>query len=590
MTQSVKYKDVARFSWHYWRQRKRMIPVFLIGMTLAALFDVVFPIVLKYLVDAVNGHDLDMALWMLGLLVVTELCFHSFRNVTILYWNRFASGTLYRIITDSFATVQRFSTDWHANAFAGGTVRKMTRGMWSFDMYEDILFLYLYPTLIIFIGIIGYMYLQWPVMGLVTFVFAVLYIGLTVMMAVKVNAPRFRASARADTAVGASLADAITGHSTVKSFGRERAEDARFDHVAADWRRLSLRSWQVATWTDLARRFLATAMLTSMLATAIWLWNRGQATTGDLVYVLTSYMVIAAYLRNIGEQIANLQKSISEMEDIITFWKHEDEIQDAPDAKPLAAGQGEISFDDVTFVYNGQSDPLYENFNVRIKPGEQVALVGHSGSGKSTFVKLVQRLYDVQAGAITIDGQNIAAVTQESLRQSIALVPQEPVLFHRALWENIAYGKPDATQEQIIEAARLAYAHGFIESLPQGYDTLVGERGVKLSGGERQRVAIARAILADAPILILDEATSSLDSVSEHYIQKALENLMDGRTSITIAHRLATIQNADRILVFHKGKIVEDGTHKALLQNPKSHYKELYDMQALDLVGESHTT
>jgi ATP-binding cassette subfamily B protein len=584
----IKYKDVARFSWHYWRQRKSMIPIFLLGMTAAALFDVLFPIILGVMVDAVNEKELTKVLWMLGILMVVELSFHSSRNITIMYWNRFANTTLYKIITDSFSKVQRFSTDWHANAFAGGTVRKMTRGMWSFDMYGDILFLYLYPTAIIFIGIIGYMYVQWPIMGLVTFVFSTLYIVVTAVMAIKINAPRFRRSARADTSVGASLADAITGHSTVKSFGRESAEDKRFEGVATDWRRLSLESWQIATITDLVRRILATAMLGSMLATSIWLWHNGQASTGDLVYVLTSYMVISAYLRNIGEQIANLQKSISEMEDIITFWKREDDILDAPNASVFQAGKGDIVFKDVQFTYQGQTAPLYDGFNVHIKAGEQVALVGHSGSGKSTFVKLVQRLYDVQGGAVLIDKQNIAAVTQESLRQSIALVPQEPVLFHRALWENISYGRPDATQDEIIDAAKQAYAHEFIENLPQGYETLVGERGVKLSGGERQRVAIARAILSDAPVMILDEATSSLDSVSEHYIQKALTNLMEGRTTITIAHRLATIQNADRILVFHKGKIVEEGTHATLIRNENSHYKALYDMQALDLIGEDN--
>jgi ATP-binding cassette subfamily B protein len=222
--------------------------------------------------------------------------------------------------------------------------------------------------------------------------------------------------------------------------------------------------------------------------------------------------------------------------------------------------------------------------SVDIASGEKLALVGPSGSGKSTFVKLVQRLYNVTGGAILVDGQDISQVTLESLRRAISLVPQDPVLFHRSLSDNIAYGRPGATQEEIIEAAKKAFAHDFITELPLGYDTLVGERGVKLSGGERQRVAIARALLADAPILILDEATSSLDSISEHYIQRALEALMQGRTTVTIAHRLSTIQKADRILVFDKGRIIEQGDHQRLMARPHSRYKALYDMQALDLI------
>jgi ATP-binding cassette subfamily B protein len=306
--------------------------------------------------------------------------------------------------------------------------------------------------------------------------------------------------------------------------------------------------------------------------------------------VVSSFFLIGGYLRDIGQHISNLQKSISEMEDAVLFWLREDEVRDAPDAAPFIrkeeGARGEIVFDRVRFAYAGQAQPIYDDFSLRIAPGEKVALVGHSGSGKSTFVKLVQRLYDVQLGAVRIDGQDIAHVTQESLRTAIALVPQEPILFHRSLAANIAYGKPGAGQEEIVAAAKKAYAHDFIERLPQGYDTLVGERGIKLSGGERQRVAIARAILADAPILILDEATSSLDSVSEHYIQKALEELTRGRTTITIAHRLATIQNVDRILVFEQGRIVEQGTHRELLRRAESPYRTLYEMQALDLMGE----
>ena len=237
----------------------------------------------------------------------------------------------------------------------------------------------------------------------------------------------------------------------------------------------------------------------------------------------------------------------------------------------------------MTFQYGSHLIPLYRDFSVTIKPGERIGLVGHSGSGKTTFVKLIQRLYDINGGAITIDGQNIADVQQSSLRNQLAIVQQEPILFHRTLAENIAYARPGASRAEIIEAAKQANAHDFIVALPKGYETLVGERGVKLSGGERQRVAIARAFLADAPILILDEATSSLDSESEVMIQEAMERLMEGRTTLVIAHRLSTVRALDRLLVFDKGKIVEEGDHDALIRLSGGIYRRLFERQALEL-------
>jgi ATP-binding cassette subfamily B protein len=245
--------------------------------------------------------------------------------------------------------------------------------------------------------------------------------------------------------------------------------------------------------------------------------------------------------------------------------------------------RGEVAFRNVTFHYGGHVEPLYRDFSVTLRAGEKVGLVGRSGSGKTTFVKLIQRLYDVTSGHIVIDGNDIAQATQASLRSQIAIVAQEPILFHRSLAENIAYARPSATQAEIEHAAKLANAHAFVERLPKGYATLVGERGVKLSGGERQRIALARAFLADAPILILDEATSSLDSESEALIQEAMERLMVGRTTIVIAHRLSTVRAMDRILVFDKGEIVEEGNHAALVRRESGIYKSLFERQAMEL-------
>ena len=291
---------------------------------------------------------------------------------------------------------------------------------------------------------------------------------------------------------------------------------------------------------------------------------------------------LAAYLRDVGMHINNLQRSVNDMEELVEIHDEPIGIADAVDASPIDIDRGHIAFENVTFHYGGHRLPLFDGLSVDIGAGECVGLVGRSGSGKTTFVKLVQRLYDVSGGRILIDGQDIAKATQHSLRSQIAIVQQDPILFHRSLAQNIAYGRPGAGMAAIEQAARLANAHEFILRLPKGYGTLVGERGVKLSGGERQRVALARAFLADARVLILDEATSSLNSESEALIQQAMERLMKGRTSIVIAHRLSTVRSLDRILVFDRGKIVEQGTHAALAARAGGIYRGLFERQATE--------
>jgi ATP-binding cassette, subfamily B, bacterial len=315
---------------------------------------------------------------------------------------------------------------------------------------------------------------------------------------------------------------------------------------------------------------------------SLLLWIAGRASPGDVTYVLTSYYIIHAYLRDVGMHINNLQRSVNDMEELVAIHDEAIGIADAADAQAIDIAGGRIAFEDVTFHYGGHRTPLYDGLSVDIRAGERVGLVGRSGSGKTTFVKLVQRLHDVSGGRILIDGQDVALATQQSLRSQIAIVQQEPILFHRTLAENIAYGRPGASWAAIEQAARLANAHEFILRLPKGYGTLVGERGVKLSGGERQRVALARAFLADAPVLILDEATSSLDSESEALIQQAMERLMKGRTSIVIAHRLSTVRSLDRILVFDHGEIVEQGSHAALTARPGGLYRSLFERQATE--------
>jgi ATP-binding cassette subfamily B protein len=305
------------------------------------------------------------------------------------------------------------------------------------------------------------------------------------------------------------------------------------------------------------------------------LWTQGEATAGDVVFGITAFLMMAGYMRRFGEEVQNVQRGLDEIQDLAAFARTDAQIADLPGAPDFKPGRGEVVFKDVRFTYQGQDTPLYEDFSLTIPAGERVALVGPTGSGKSSFVKLVQRFHDVDAGAIVIDGQDVSTITQSSLRRSIALVPQDPALFHRTIAENIAYACPEATDEQIVDAAKRARAHDFIVTLPKGYDTLVGERGVKLSGGERQRIAIARAVLADAPILIFDEATSALDNETERDVQEAMADVTQGKTAIVIAHRLSTIRDADRILVFDKGRVVEQGTHDELAAQGEGVYARL---------------
>lgn len=586
--------DIIRFSWHYWKQHgwwRGALAYALLGVSVG--LDIFVPVLSGSLVDKVSTLDpavegsLHAVLIAFALLMGNQLLHSWFWGASFWYWNKFAVRVLYNILTDGMSKVQRFSTDWHVNSFAGATVRKITRGMWSFDKFEDTIFMGLFPSAIIGIGMVVMLIIQVPVVGWFALPMVLLFVAVSVWLAVKVAMPRFRASAELDTKVGATLADIMTAIPTVKSFAGEKREDAHFRSVAMEWRERSVHAWLTNVLIDLLRTHIRFVLMAGMVGLVIWMWYRGEATPGDITLAITSFFIIGGYLRDIGRHVTELMRSSSEIEDAVSFWLRKDEVQDAAGAKPLVIANrrgATIEFDRVGFCYQQGGRPIYTDLSVTIAAGEKVALVGASGSGKSTFVKLAQRLYDIQSGEIRIDGQNIAKVTQDSLRHAISLVPQDPILFHRSLAENIAYGRPDATMNEIRNAAQEAYAAQFIEGLSLGYDTLVGERGIKLSGGERQRVAIARALLADSPVLILDEATSSLDSVSEHFIQKALERLMEGRTTITIAHRLATIRKADRILVFENGRIVEQGTHDDLLHHADSIYKRLHDIQALDLV------
>jgi ATP-binding cassette subfamily B protein len=583
------FKDVFSFAFTHWiRQRIRIAAIILVAL-LTGFADILTPWFAGHLVDALAsaGHAKAGALHavlepfasLIALAVAgAALRYFTYYSITVLTLRMMSD-----IAGDAFYRVQRLSTDWHANSFAGSTVRKITRGMWALDMLNDTVLLGLFPSFVMLVGSTVLLGVRWPVMGAVVGAGALLYIAVTVALTLGFVAPAARLGNAWDTRMGGALADAVTCNAVVKAFGAETREEQRLSRVIDKWRHRTRRAWLRGTFNGSLQNVMLAAMQAAMLGVGIMLWLEGRAGVGDIAFALTMFLVLQGYLRDVGMLVRQLQRSVNDMEELAQLTRQPLGIDDKPGAGELAVERGEIRFEHVAFRYDAHATPLYSDFSVRIAPGERVGLIGHSGSGKTTFIKLIQRLYDINDGRITIDGQDIASVKQASLRAQIAIVQQEPLLFHRSLAENIAYARPSASRAEIMRAAQLANADEFIAGLPHGYDTLVGERGVKLSGGERQRVAIARAFLADAPVLIFDEATSSLDSESEALIQQAMERLMVGRTTLVVAHRLSTVRSLDRLLVLDKGRIVEEGSHDALIRLDRGLYRRLFERQALEL-------
>ena len=560
-------RQVLAFIAGFWMRRRALLIGVILTTLLAIGLDLTLPWASGKLVDAVASgptHTADAwAAW--GIFIGVYLCLALVRNVSNKMFIPLAAWNMSEMTNEAFRRVQSFSADWHADAFAGATIRRITRAMWGYDTVSDAVVLWLGPAFAVLIGMSLMMLVRWPLVGIYSLAVVALFVTSNVMLTDWFARPANLRSVALDSRIGGALADAVTGNATVRSFGAEAREESRLARVTALWRDAVQVTWNRYTDIWLVQNILLGALQAGLTGLLIWQWTLGKASPGDVAFGVTAFMLMSGYLRNVGENIRMLQKGLADTEDVARFARTAPQVADIPGAPAFSGQQGQIVFDAATFRYKSVAEPLFRDFNLTIRPGERIALVGPTGAGKSSFVKLIQRLYDLEAGAIRIDGQDIARVAQGSLRAAIALVAQDPILFHRTIGENIAYARPGATQDEIELAARRARAHDFIARLPRGYSTLVGERGVKLSGGERQRVAIARAFLADAPILILDEATSSLDVETERDVQAAMEALMVGRTTIVIAHRLSTVRSADRILVFEHGKIVEEGSHAALV-------------------------
>ncbi len=556
--------QVLGFLARFWLRRKLIFTAGVVLTLIAVGFDVALPTAAEHLVNVVVAGEKSRAWGAWAVFVGVYLAFSLIRNIAHRFWIPLAARNMEEMTNEGFARVQAFSSDWHADSFAGATVRKLTRAMWGYDSVTDAFTIWLVPSMIVLLGLSGVMLVKQPLAGAISLVVVLLYLSVNLWITERYVRPANLKSNALDSAIGGALADAVTSNPTVKAFGAEDRETQRLAQVTAAWRDAVMVTWNRFTDVWLGQNLLLVVLQAGLTGAMVWSWMRDQANAGDIVAAMTSFLLMSGYLRNMGENIRMLQKGIDDSEDVAAWSTLPPQIADAPGAPDVVTGPGAVAFQGVTFAYRNAGAPLYDRFSLDIAPGEKVALVGPTGSGKSTFVKLIQRLHDLQGGRILIDGQDVAKVTQGSLRRAIAVVPQDPALFHRSLLDNIAYGRPDATFEQVVEAAKKARAHDFILKLPHGYDTLVGERGIKLSGGERQRVAIARAFLTNAPILVLDEATSSLDVETEALVQEAAEALMQGRTTIVIAHRLSTVRGADRILVFQNGRVVEEGRHAEL--------------------------
>ncbi len=561
-------KQTLKLFWQFARKYPVWLTAVIVFPTVSALLiGFISPLILSRFFDQLQlgtvslTHSWPLVAFYVGSEILGQVV--GWRLALFAIW-RFDLRVMRDIYQTIFNKLTSESLDFHANRFGGSLVSQTNKFVHASETLWDSMVWSILPmvtSIIAAVVILSFYFWQYALFILgISIVFAVV-----TALATKLLVGRNTREAQADTKITAHIADMLTNISTVKAFGHEQAEVERTIGAVDDW---TLKS------RSLMRGVLGATTGYSSLIVVI---NGGALVfaiiaSGSLGLSIGSIYLMLVYTLNVGEQLWQMNSIMRTFSKIMGDAHDMTKILTTPNGlvdtstKPLRVTSGAICFHNVSFAHdNGDGTEVFNKFNLDIKPGERIGLVGHSGSGKSTLVRILLRFSDIQSGSIMIDGQNIAHATQQSLRDSIAYVPQEPLLFHRTLAENIAYGNPNATQRQIIAAAKKANAWEFITDLPDGLETLVGERGIKLSGGQRQRIAIARAIIKKSKVIVLDEATSALDSESEQLIQDALAKLMDGSTSIVIAHRLSTIAKLDKIIVLNHGAIAEQGTHRELL-------------------------
>ena len=583
-------KEIFRLFWKTSAQYKhrRNLAIFFAMLTLVVTI-FVGPLIIAQLLNIIQHNQLHDAknLWTLIALYGASELWSSvigWRLVLYLVWT-FETAMQRDLYAQCFSKLTNQTLFFHSNKFGGSLVSQTNKLIGAVESFWDTIIWSILPLVVSLVGsIIVLSTLLWQY-ALFLLIFSIVF-SIVVYYGSKPMAKLTKKEAKSSNKLNGQLADVISNVLAVKSSGAEATEQKFFTKTVNSWRNSSL---------DVMRGFLKVSTIYSSINMVIKIGAitfAVYAAQNNLVSVASVYLIItytgsvAHELWNMNGIMRNYNRIIGNANDMVEILQTPTTLIDKSSSK-LEVTSGKISMDKITFTHDeGQGDTLFYDFSLDIKPGEKIGLVGASGSGKTTLTKLLLRFADIDSGKITIDGQDISEVTQASLRAKIAYVPQEPLLFHRSVRENIAYGRPDATDAEIEEAAKKAGAYDFIVGLKDGFDTMVGERGIKLSGGQRQRVAIARAILKDAPILVLDEATSALDSESEALIQKSLETLMENRTSIVIAHRLSTIAKLDRIIVLKNGKIVEDGSHDKLINKKRGVYAKLWARQSGGFIEE----
>ncbi|MCF7834381.1 MAG: ABC transporter ATP-binding protein/permease [Candidatus Pacebacteria bacterium] len=563
-----------------------MIAVFLFYFIGIVLSSILMPLVYQNIIDFFSigdrtyFQDIRKAFYFLVLIVVIFQTCYRLGDFLMTY---FQSKVLRDLNYYVFDKILNHSYSFFANNFAGSLVAKVKRFSFSFETISDIIGFNIFFSIVKLTGILIVLYYKVPTVALVFLIWSIVYILITFSF-IRRFIKHDHIEAEADSSVTGRLADVIGNVLNVKIFSSKKGELKDFRELVTDAFDKKLRAWNFHNIQNAIQGFMLVTLNLFVVYFLITNWDKGFVTPGIALMVLIYMTGIFEDLWGLGRSFVRLFKAFANATEMVKILDQKPDIEDDPNPEVCNISKGEIVFKDVHFSYVSGQD-VFKSFNLTIQPGEKVGLVGHSGSGKSTILKILLRFANLTSGQILIDGQDISRLRQDDLRNKISYVPQEPILFHRSILENIKYSRIEVTDEEIKEASKNAHAHEFIVGLPNGYDTLVGERGIKLSEGEKQRVAIARAILKESPILILDEATSSLDSISEYYIQDAFSRLMKGKTTIVVAHRLSTIEKMDRIIVLDKGAIVEEGTHKELVAK-NGFYAELWKRQTGGFLAE----